>query len=66
VGEWKGRAVFNVLRFGEIQGWSNPAAPFVFHYYLADPADNRLVIQRGRWHWDRDTWRRFLKRMEGE
>ena len=36
------------LRFGQIAGWSDPNAPFVFQYNLDDPAANEVVIQRGR------------------
>jgi inner membrane protein len=67
VGNYRDSLVFNVLRFGEIQGWRNPAAPFVFHYFLDDPADNKFVVQRGRWQdWDRAAVRAFVRRMEGE
>ena len=40
--------VFNDLRFGQITGWHNPSAPFVFHYYVNHPEENLLVMQRGR------------------
>ena len=40
--------VFNDLRFGQILGWDDVSNPFVFHYYLARPSSNRLVVQRGR------------------
>jgi inner membrane protein len=40
--------VFNDLRFGQINGWSNPKAPFVFHYFLTHPTEDNLVIQKGR------------------
>lgn len=67
VGSYDGRLVFNVMRFGQMQGWRDPAAPFVFHYFLADPADNRFVVQRGRWkEWDRVAVRAFVRRVEGD
>lgn len=40
--------LFNDLRFGQMEGWKNPKAGFVFHYYLLKPEENTLVIQRGR------------------
>ncbi len=57
--------VFNDLRFGQ-NGWANPEAPFVFNFYLSHPADNDLVIQRGRFaHWNRQTLNSFIQRIEG-
>ena len=67
VGRRKGRPVFNVIRFGQIQGWRDPKAPFVFHYFLDDPADNRFVVQRGRWKdWDGAAVRDFVRRIAGQ
>ena len=39
---------FNDLRFGQIGGWNNREAEFVFHSLLTHPEDDRLIIQRGR------------------
>lgn len=67
VGFYKGQLVFNVIRFGQIQGWRDPDAPFVFHYILDYGADNRLIIQRGRWvGWNDAAWRAFARRIEGD
>jgi inner membrane protein len=58
--------IFNDLRFGQMIGWRNPRAGFVFHYYLQPKLDNRLVLQRGRfadWNWQ--TAKDFLKRIKG-
>jgi inner membrane protein len=67
VGRYGDRLVFNVMRFGEMQGWRYRRAPFVFHYFLEDPADNRFIVQRGRWKdWDGAAWRAFVRRMEGD
>ncbi len=52
--KWRDTVVFNDLRFGQILGWKSPSNKFVFHYFLEHPADNRLVVQRGRfsgWNW---------------
>jgi inner membrane protein len=59
--------VFNDLRFGQIAGWTDPKAPFVFHYYLNDPEANLLVIQRGRFsNWNRKTFNDFVKRIKSD
>jgi inner membrane protein len=58
--------VFNDLRFGQITGWHNPSAPFVFHYYLNHPDENLLVMQRGRFaNWNEETVRSLLARIQG-
>lgn len=58
--------VFNDLRFGQMIGWVNPEAHFVFHYYLQKPDENSLVIQRGRFtDWDRKAVGALLRRMRG-
>lgn len=46
--KWNDTLVFNDLRFGQINGWENPSSKFAFHYFLSHPADNDLVVQRGR------------------
>jgi inner membrane protein len=58
--------VFNDLRFGQIVGWQNPRAKFVFHYYLQHPQENKLVVQRGRFEgWNRTSIQALLKRITG-
>ena len=58
--------VLNDLRFGQITGWQNPKAKFVFHYYLQQPQQNKLVVQRGRFEgWNRSTLQALLKRIAG-
>jgi inner membrane protein len=58
--------VFNDLRFGQVGGWQNPRAPFVFHYYLDHPEENTLLIQRGRFAgWNTETVRSLCKRIKG-
>ena len=52
--KWSDTLVFNDLRFGQIIGWQTPRGKFVFHYYLQQPDQNKLVVQRGRfegWNW---------------
>lgn len=59
--------VFNDLRFGQMNGWANPGAGFVFHYYLKESGDNDLVIQRGRFTLLEDNALQVLiKRIFGE
>jgi inner membrane protein len=66
--KWEGDLIiFNDLRFGQIAGWSDPKAPFVFHYYLNDPQANLLVIQRGRFsNWNRKTFNSLIERIRGD
>jgi len=57
---------FNDLRFGQVMGWQNSEAPFVFHFYLQQPAANLMVVQRGRFaNWNGATIRAFLRRIRG-
>jgi inner membrane protein len=58
--------MFNDLRFGQEIGWYDPSQPFAFHYYLTQPEDNKLVVQRGRFaQWDMKTFRSFINRISG-
>lgn len=64
--QWKDTLVFNDLRFGEMKGWEDPQARFVFHYYLQYPGNNRVIVQRGRFAgWDGQTFRAFIRRIRG-
>jgi inner membrane protein len=59
--------VFNDLRFGQIMGWQNPDAHFVFHYYLQQPGENNLIVQRGRFaNWNWKTVKVFVRRIRGD
>ena len=64
---WEGDTlVFNDLRFGQMIGWQDPRAGFVFHYYLYPDLDNHLVLQRGRFaNWDRSATRALIRRIRG-
>lgn len=58
--------VFNDLRFGQMAGWSDPAANFVFHYYLQYPEQNELIVQRGRFkNWNRATTIDLIRKIKG-
>jgi inner membrane protein len=64
--QWGDTLVFNDLRFGQMIGWRDRRARFVFHYYLSHPDDNHLVVQRGRFAgWDAEASRSFLNRIAG-
>ncbi|MBC3539518.1 metal-dependent hydrolase [Rufibacter sediminis] len=68
VERWNDTLVFNVLRYGQMQGWQNPDARFTFHYFLSPPGvDNKLVMQRGRVQgWSRETLRNMYRVIFGE
>ena len=66
VEKWNDTLVFNDLRFGQIIGWKEPREKFVFHYFLQQPDNNKLVVQRGRFaKWDMDVAMALLKRIRG-
>jgi inner membrane protein len=58
--------VFNDLRFGQMKGWEDGRAHFVFHYFLQHPGDNAVIVQRGRFAgWNVRTFRDFVRRIWG-
>ncbi|RNI32302.1 metal-dependent hydrolase [Rufibacter immobilis] len=61
VERWNDTLVFNVLRYGQMQGWQDPKSRFTFHYFLSPAGvDNRLVMQRGRAKgWNRESLQRM-------
>ena len=66
VNRYNNRLVFSDLRFGQMLGWEDPTAPFVFYYYLQHPNDNELLIQRGRFErWDKQAAITFFNRIKG-
>ncbi|MGE0771919.1 MAG: metal-dependent hydrolase [Cyclobacteriaceae bacterium] len=66
VRKYEGAWVFNDLRFGQMLGWDDPQAPFVFYYDLDDPNNNHLLIQRGRFAgWNMEAAGRFIDRIRG-
>ena len=65
--KWDNTLVFNDLRFGQMMGWRDPKGKFVFHYFLQEPTENLLVVQRGRfkgWSWESvdSMWERIKGR----
>lgn len=58
--------VFNDLRFGQMIGWNDPGAPFVFYYYLQHPSENDFIVQRGRFaRWNGTALRSLIRRIRG-
>jgi inner membrane protein len=58
--------LFNDLRFGQVAGWNDPRAAFVFRYHLLDPSSNELIVQRGRFAgWDISIVRSLIDRIRG-
>lgn len=67
VQQWGDSLVFNDLRFGQVMGWHNPTARFVFYYYLQYPSANTLLIQRGRMAgWNAEAWKGLFHRIQGD
>ena len=67
VEKWSDTLVFNDLRFGQVVGWLAPREKFAFHFYVNRPADNRTVVQRGRFaKWDREATRALWQRIKGD
>jgi len=66
VEKWSDTLVFNDLRFGQIIGWDDPKARFVFHYYLEPQTHDPAFMQKGRIEgWNRQVLRKYWKRVLG-
>ena len=64
--KWNDTLVFNDVRFGQIMGWQDPKGKFVFHYFLKQKQDNKLVVQRGRFaKWNFEVVKSLIRRIEG-
>lgn len=58
--------IFSDLRFGQMAGWADAGAPFVFYYYLQHPSDNDFIVQRGRFaRWNLKTVNSLINRIRG-
>ena len=63
----KDTLMLNDLRFGQMVGWYNPHAGFVFHYYLQRPYSNNMVVQRGRFaNWNKHVFAAMWRRIKGQ
>lgn len=66
VEKWSDTLVFNDLRFGQVIGWHHSNEKFVFHYFLHHPAENDLVLQRGRFaKWNKESVYSLFNRIKG-
>lgn len=64
--KWNETLVFNDLRFGQVMGWDDPDGKFVFHYFLQEPTENLLVVQRGRFKgWSWESMESMMRRIRG-
>ncbi|HEY9048535.1 MAG TPA: metal-dependent hydrolase [Ohtaekwangia sp.] len=59
--------LFSDLRFGQVFGWADPKASFIFQYDLLHPESNLLVLQRGRFSgWNRAEVKTLFNRIRGK
>ncbi|NCI45207.1 metal-dependent hydrolase [Sediminibacterium soli] len=66
VEKWNDTLVFNDLRFGQIIGWDDPKARFVFHYFLQPATRDLAFMQKGRLEgWNREVLRKYWHRIFG-
>lgn len=58
---------FNVLRFGQVQGWQNNMAPFALSYPVNSTGDENMIIQKGRLSgWNKKSIGQYLERIAGQ
>lgn len=58
--------VFSDLRFGQLGGWYQPEAPFVFRFNIEKTSNNRIALQQGRFHSVKpDILNKLLERIKG-
>ncbi len=63
---WHDTLVFNDLRFGEMNGWNEDQPRCAFHFFLNQPENNKMIVQRGRFaKWNKESLWLFLKRIKG-
>ncbi|SDD97770.1 inner membrane protein [Mucilaginibacter pineti] len=61
-----GHTYFNVIRFGQVQGWQTKDAPFVLSYPMDDTGNENMIIQKGRLAgWSRRSIKQYLERIMG-
>jgi len=62
----KGNLYFNIIRFGQIQGWQNADAPFALSFPLVKDK-NKLVVHKGRLAgWNMHSLKKYIERIEGQ
>lgn len=58
---------FQDYRFGQILGWQEQPADFIFYYYIDQPDENLLVVQRGRVKgWNKEVLGKYIQRIFGK
>jgi inner membrane protein len=58
---------FNILRFGQVQGWRAPHAPFVLGYPLTAGGDKTVLLQQRRLAgWDKSAFSAYVRRIAGQ
>jgi inner membrane protein len=56
----------NVLRFGQVQGWRMPNAPFVLSYPLTASGNQTVLLQKGRLAgWNKSSLEAYIRRIAG-
>jgi inner membrane protein len=57
---------FNILRFGQVQGWRVSNAPFVFSYPLLATQGQAILLQKGRLAgWNGNSLKIYIERIAG-
>ncbi|MDB5133267.1 MAG: inner rane protein, partial [Mucilaginibacter sp.] len=57
---------FNILRFGQVQGWRVSNAPFVFSYPLSGTQGEAILLQKGRLAgWNGNSLKIYIERIAG-
>ncbi|WP_157740741.1 metal-dependent hydrolase [Mucilaginibacter xinganensis] len=59
---------FNILRFGQVQGWAKPGTPFIFSYPLStvNDSDGLLLQKRRLQDLNLSNLQRYLRRIAGQ
>jgi len=57
---------FNVLRFGDIQGWQAKNAQFALSFPLDEKGPQNMIVQKGRFQgWNKKSVRLYINRLFG-
>ncbi|MCW3077505.1 MAG: hypothetical protein JWO32_2114 [Bacteroidetes bacterium] len=58
--------IFSDMRFGQLGGWSDKNAPFIFNFNIEKTIDNRVALQQGRFRsFQPDVLGKLLRRIGG-
>ena len=61
-----GRIYFNIIRFGQVQGWQTKDAPFVLSYPVGLQGNENMIIPKGRLSgWNSRSIHSYLERIAG-